>query len=195
MTNPVLWGPAIWQAMLASAWHCAPHNVPMLTDMLLRLVPLLLPCAKCRAHFAKHRPIVARRARGEPKTAGHAFRWIWFLKDQVNRTLSQRSISLDDLTERFALQGAVIEDVLLGDALVFMALEARALDRDALFLEFCAALHVLLPLPHDSQLRAVLACARRPIVPCALAAARAARVERGVPELGLARYKAVDTDA
>ena len=87
MTNPVLWGPAVWQAMLASAWHCAPHNVPVLTDLLLRLVPLLLPCAKCRAHFAVHRPIVMLRARraqdGRARVADG--------QDQVNRTLGQRS--------------------------------------------------------------------------------------------------------
>lgn len=196
MTNPVLWGPAVWQAMLASAWQCAPANLPVLIDLLLRLVPLLLPCQKCRVHFAKHLPTVSRRAHGDPKTAKHAFRWIWFLKHQVNRSLGQQSIALDDLTERFALHGAVVDDVLLGDALVLIALEARALDRDALFLELCAALAILLPLPQDSQLHAVLAAATRPIVPCALAAARAARVERGVPVLGLVRYKtAADSES
>lgn len=195
MTNPVLWGPALWQALFAAAWTCAPRDVGVLTDVLLRLVPLLLPCEACRHHFVKHRAAIARSAHGEPRTtAEHAFRWLWVLKDRVNRSLGRRSISFADLTARYAFHGGLVDDVALGDALVLVALEARALDRDELFLELCAALARLLPLPHDSQMRAVLANCRRPIVPCAVAAAAAARVERGLPALGLAHYKAAADD-
>ena len=189
MTNPNLWGPAMWQALFACAWRGA--DDARLTDLLLRLVPLLLPCRKCRNHFVKNRPAVARRAHGEPSTSEHAFRWLWFLKDQVNKGLGMRSVALEDLRQRYAVHGAVVDEVLLGDALVFVALEARVLERDDLFVELCAALAALLPLPDDSQFGRALEAVTRPVVPAARAAARAARVERGHPVASLAHYQAV----
>lgn len=192
--NPVLWGPAVWQMLFACAWHCPQANADELRDLLLRLVPLLLPCRKCRHHYAQHRAVVNRRAHGEPKTPEHAFRWLWYLKDEVNRTLGRRSVSLDDVTERHVFHGGIVDEVALGDALVLVALEARALDNDALFLELCASLARMLPLPCDSQMRAALAAVQRPVVPSALRVAKAARVERGLPELSLAHYRAASDD-
>ena len=45
-----------------------------------------------------------------------------------------------------------MDDVALGDVLVLMAITAEKLSRDAIFIEFCKHLFVLLPLPADSEL-------------------------------------------
>ena len=117
MTNPTLWGPALWQALFACAWHCPPQAFDALFDLLMRQVPLLLPCQLCRRHFGERRAQVTRRAGGEPTKPLEAFVWLWHLKDQVNRSLGQRSTSLADVTERHAAFGAPVDDVALGDAL------------------------------------------------------------------------------
>lgn len=191
MTNPALWGPPVWQMLFACAWHCDASHFAELRELLLHQMPLLLPCEKCRHHFATHKPVVDRRAHGEPRTAEHAFKWLWYLKDTINKSLRppRPSITMDDLTERHVLHGGVVDDVALGDALVLVAIEARALDRDDLFVSMCRTLSTLLPLPEDSQLRRALAVAGRPIVPVATRTARAARVERGLPELPASHYR------
>lgn len=194
--KPALWGPALWQALFACAWHCDAASLPRLRALLLQQVPLLLPCAKCRAHFAAHKPRVDRRAKGEPRSPEHAFRWLWYLKDEVNATLGRRSVPLDDVTERHVFHGGLVDDVALGDALVLVALEAKHLGREAVFADFCASLCALLPLPCDAELTRAL-CDGPPasrVVTFALRAASAARVERGLRTLSLAHYKAVAED-
>jgi hypothetical protein len=187
--RPVLWGPPLWQAMFACAWGCA--DLDALRALLLRQLPQLLPCAECRDHWARHRSRVTRRAGGEPRDRVHAFRWLWYLKDEVNRTLERPSLPLRDLTDRYALHGGTVDDVALGDALVLVALSARRGERDDLFVEACHTLAALLPLPADSQFRLALARARRPAITAATEAARAARVERGLREQSLAHYRAL----
>jgi hypothetical protein len=194
MTNPALWGPALWQALFACAWRVSRDAQQLLFDLLTRQMPPLLPCEACRAHYVKRQGRVDRRAGGPPDRQERAFRWLWYLKDEVNRANGQASIDFDDLTQRFALHGGAVDDVALGDALVLVAMEARHNDRDALFLEFCAALAALLPLPHDSELRTALLAAHRPIVPFAVRAARAARVERGLAPFSLAHYRVAADD-
>lgn len=194
MTNPILWGPPLWQAMFACAWHCDAASFEHLYELLLRQIPLLIPCEKCRHHFATNKTTVDRRARGEPKTPEHAFRWLWYLKDEINRSLRRSSVSLDDVTERHLLHGGIVDDVALGDALVLVAIEARTLDRDDLFVSLCHTLTRLLPLPVDSELRRELEVASRPIVPAALRAAKAARIERGLPQMPLAHYRSMSDD-
>lgn len=200
--QPTLWGPALWQVLFACAWTCAAADFESLRTLALDVLPLLLPCAKCRQHFVDNRSRVNRRARGEPRSADEMFRWLWFLKDEVNETVRReasrapprggvQSVPLARVRERYALHGGLVDDVLLGDTLVLVAIEAHREKRDELFLQLCALLARLLPLPKDSELRCHLEnTTRGPIVNAALRAARGARVERGLPQLTLAHYKA-----
>lgn len=187
--RPVLWGPPLWQAMFACAWACA--DLDVLRALLLRQLPLLLPCGECRDNYARHLPRVRRRANGELLDRDHAFRWLWYLKDEVNRTLERPSVPLRDVADRYALHGGAVDDVALGDVLVLVALSARRLKRDDVFVEACHALAALLPLPDDSQFRAELAHASRPVVGAAMRAACAARVERGLGVFPLEHYRAL----
>lgn len=193
--KPTLWGPPLWQAMFSCAWVCPPCSVDVLRDMLLEQLPLLLPCPKCRDHFAEHLPRVHRRAKGSPQSAEHAFRWLYLLKDEVNKSLQRRSVPLEDVVERHVFHGGVVDDVALGDVLVLMALNAVRLHREEIFVRFCHALATLLPLPDDSQFAQVLSgisqTRARNVVPSAVRAARAARVERGLPAKPLAHYEAI----
>lgn len=196
--QPTLWGPVVWQVMFACAWHCPKAHLDTLVEFLLVQTPLLLPCAKCRHHFATHVPRVHRRSGGLPTTAAGAFRWLWFLKDEVNKTLHRPSVPLKDITQRFVLHGGLVDEVALGDVLVLMALEATHLKRETVFVHFCGALDVLLPLAPDSQLRLALRAfvdgagtlRSIPALPTSMVrVARAARVERGLPSLTLAHYR------
>lgn len=192
MTNPHLWGPPLWQCLFACAWHGADFEA--LRELLFVQLPLLLPCEKCRHHLVANRPAATRKAGGEPRTSAQAFRWLWFLKDEVNRSLRPRqpSIDLDDLRARYSLHGGVVDDVALGDALVLVALDARRRDLDDDFVRFCtASLAVLLPLPADAELLLALRAMQRPIVANAVRCAKASRVERGLPPLPEAHYRRI----
>lgn len=189
--HPSLWGPGLWQALFACSWGCRKAHARMLGDLLLRLVPLLLPCEKCRLHFVAKQAKVKRLARGDPQDSASAFRWLYFLKDEVNRTNGLRSPPLEVVQTTYAFHGPLVDDVRLGDALVLVALEAHELHREELCAELCRALARLLPLPADSELRRHLARVdgARPVVPQVVKAARAARVERGLTQLPLAHYR------
>lgn len=188
--QPFLWGPGLWQAVFACAWVCRTQHVPALRDLLLRLLPVLLPCERCRFHFIEKKAKVKRRAGGEPRDSRTAFRWLYYVKDEVNRTKACRSPPIADVETKYALHGPVVDDVLLGDALVLVALDAQERAVATLCAEFCATLAMLLPLPNDSELRTRLSKVNmaRPIVPQVVAAAHAARVERGLPTLSLKEY-------
>ena len=86
------------------------------------------------------------------------------------------------------------EAIEIADVLVLVALAARDLKRDDLYVEMCRALARLLPLPADSQFRVALAAATRPVIGASLCAARAARIERGLPTFTLAHYRAAADD-
>lgn len=187
--NPTLWGPVTWHVMLACAWTCCKEDVQALLT-LVSLMPRILPCEKCRNNHRAHLPKVLRRAKGEPRTPEQVFRFLWLLKDQVNKSLNQPSTSFEDIMERYAFHGGVVDDVKLGDTLVLFAISCHALDMEDEFLELCRVLSILLPLPHDSELKKALQLlTRRPIVPATVRAARAARVERGLTPLGISHYK------
>lgn len=190
MVNPCLWGPSVWQTMFACAWNCNDKEFLTLKKLLIDQIPLLIPCVKCRNHFARNRLKVNRRARGEPKTPMHAFQWLWYLKDEVNKSLSVRSTPMEDIVERHKFHGGIVDDIALGDSLVLMAMEAHEMDRADVFVELCQALVVLLPLPDDSELKLSLRTITvRGILPGALRAAKAARVERGVKTLSRDHYE------
>ena len=202
--NPYLWGPALWQALFACAWNANNDQGVLLHRLLAELLPLLIPCEKCRAHFHKKQPIVLKNMAKatkmttppRPDAPERAFRWLWHLKDQVNQTLGTRSISMDDLTQRFLLHGPVVDDVVLGDTLVLIALDAHERKLDDHFVEFCTILGTLLPLPSDSELLRALQAKvfRRPILPSSVRAAKGARIERGLVPHELKHYKYISEE-
>ena len=198
MTNPSLWGPTFWQMLFVCAWHCDAAHFEDLKQLVLHQMPLLLPCEKCQNHYTKHLPVVRRKAKGEPKTAEQVFKWLWDLKDQVNKSLRPPvpSISLDDLTARHLLHGAIVDDVALGDTLVLVALAASEprVGRDDLFVTFCHTLAELLPLPEGSPVMKSLQSMKRPIRPATFHLAKCARIQRGLPVLPLRHYSYISDE-
>ena len=189
MVRGTLWGPPIWQCLFACAFHCSDENFKHLFELIMVQLPLLLPCVTCRQHFAVHMPAVTRRARGEPKTPEHAFEWLYYLKDEVNRSLKHPSIRKADFELRFRMHAGALDDVALGDALVYFAMDARERNADDLYMHMCHTLALLLPLPTDSLLLRELSKMDRHVVANTIRGARAARVERGLQELTHAHYK------
>lgn len=192
--NPYLWGPALWQALFACAWVAKPTAGKTLRRLILELLPLLLPCDKCVAHFLKKHARVTSKVKGEPDTPERAFRWLWNLKNEVNVAAHVRSIGMDDLAQRYLFHGPIVDDVLLGDSLVFVAMGAHESGRDDFFVEFCGILGSLLPLPEDSELLMALRTMKRPVVAGAVRAAKAARIERGLPEFNHSHYKCMSEE-
>ena len=191
--NPTLWGPAMWRMLFACAWHCDRERFPQLETLVMVQVPLLLPCDKCRRHFLTRRVTVNRRARGVPTTPEHMFRWLYHLKDLINRELHIRSLTLDELTQRYVLHAGRVDDVDLADTLVLVAIDAVAQGQDGVFRDLCHTLGELLPLPSDSQLLVGLRNfeARGSIVRGAMRMCRAARVEHGLAVPVLKHFQAL----
>ena len=199
MVSPTLWGPAIWQVMFACAWHCPKDAFDTLCEMLFDTIPQLLPCEKCRRHVVQNSHRATSKSGGRPRTPAEAFAWLWFFKNAVNESLKPRrasAVSLVELTERYQLNGGVVDDVALADTLVLVALEATRENNQEIFRNLAAALAVLLPLPADAYLRKTLATAapRRSIVSTTVQAARGARHERGLPKFSLAHYEKLIND-
>ena len=198
MTNPSLWGPPFWQMLFACAWHCDASHFEDLKQLILHQMPLLLPCEKCQNHYTKHLPVVKRKAKGEPKTVEQMFKWLWYLKDQVNKSLRPPvpSITLDDLTARHLFHGGMVDDVALGDSLVLVALEASrtGVARDDLVLTVCHTLAKLLPLPDDSHVLQSLQRMKRPVRPATFHLAKCARIARGLPVLPLRHYSYISDE-
>jgi len=192
--NPALWGPALWRAMFACAWGRKDDEnaAPLLKELLLEQVPELLPCELCRSNFVKHLPSVNHDAEGEPSSGGeHAFRWLWHLKNQVNSKTQHPSLRLEHLVERYVLHGAeaMVHEVELADALVLVAIVAAERKQQASFVDLCASLHLLLPLPDDSALRTCLGGVRGPgVVNEAHLCAKYTREQHGYPEKKVAHY-------
>lgn len=186
-----LWGPPLWQAMFACAWHSDAR------ELLLDQLPLLLPCSLCRNHFRSKRTVIDRKVRYDtkrlPRAPTQTFLWLWYLKGEVNRLPPARpNLSYDELESRYMLHGPLVDEVALADVFVLIALDAHARNHDELFALVCTELHKALPVPNDSQFRLALAHVRAgAIVSGALRAARAARVERGLCTHGIAHYKAL----
>ena len=191
--KPVLWGGVAWDMLFACAWYsmqCDDRHVDLLCRLLLVQMPLLLPCERCRAHYLQNRPRVVRRARGEPKTAAHAFRWLYYLKDEVNRKNGVRStVTMGELQERYLLFTGRCDEVKVADVLVLFAIEAEATGEGPLFVEMCAALAQLLPFPDDSQFVRALGRVCAPVATHAHHACRAARVEHGFATPPLSHFR------
>ena len=187
-----LWGPPLWQAIFASAWAVNASTIDALRALLLEQLPALLPCETCRNNYARHIPKVNQRAHGAPKSAnGHAMRWCWYLKHEVNGVTGHSSIPLAEVVDRYVLHGANVDEVALADVLVLVAFTARSLNRDDLYISMCGNLSELLGLAEDSALRQNLAVTQRPVINAALRCARQTRLQHGRPTFVLAHYRAV----
>ena len=179
----------MWRMLLACAWTCD-ADLPELVRVLYELVPRVLPCPTCRAHYAEALPRVKQRARHAPRTKDEAFRWIWYMKDEVNKHTKTPSIHFADLVDRYVLHGGAVDEVETADVLTLMALAARAEDADDAHVAWCAFLAAQLPLAADSTLRHYLAHVTRPIVATTLRCARHTRESHGLRVLPLAHYRA-----
>lgn len=204
--HSTLWGPGMWQLMFACAWSAKPEDADAVRALLLDQIPYLLPCGTCRENFSKHLAKVNRRAQGAPRadeyvyaraktsaarSPDHAFRWLWYLKDEVNKLTGHPSLPYAELVDRHVLHGAHLDEVVVADTLVLVALSARKLERDDLFVTFCHTLARLLPVPLDAALRQYLTATERPVVNAALRCARHVRIQNGRPPLVMAHYRTV----
>ena len=186
-----LWGPPLWDLLFAAAWACPAKHSALLWLVLTEHLEEMLPCVTCRAHFRQHLPAVRRRVTSKMRSPADAFRWLYHLKAEVNRSLKRPSISLADFTQRFELRGAVVDEIAVADVLVLVALSAAHRKEDDTFVQMCRALAAVLPFPCDSQVAEQLARMDRPIAQGAAQVARTARIERGHKPLSLAHYKSL----
>lgn len=186
-----LWGPQLWKALFDSAWSCKGECTHLLPTLLLEVVPLLLPCETCRNNYAKHIPKATAKAKCEPKDGKTSFRWLYFMKKEVNLTFSppRPNIPFGELSERYVLHGGVLNEAELADVLVLVSLSARELKRDDIFIEFCHILSQTLPIPHDSSLKVHLSKMARPIVNSSYKCSKSVRMEHGLPVPVLNHYK------
>ena len=185
-----LWGPSVWQMMFACSWNVDARTADTLREMLMEQLPFLLPCKQCRDNYNDHVLKVNRKIR-RPTSTDDFMRWCYYLKDEVNKTTRHPSIPLAELIDRYVLHGPCVSEVHLADTLMLVALSARALQRDDVFISFCHNLSVVLPTPSDSALRVALGTVSRPIVNSALRCARNTRLQHGMKPLVMTHYRAV----
>lgn len=190
--KPTLWGPPVWSLLFACAWTCTRDNYAHLFSILFDHLEVLLPCPSCRRHYKRHIPVVHRRLGGTPpQTPEHAFRWLYFMKDEVNRTLRRKSIALNEFVERYALHGGSLDEVAVADAFVLMAIAAHHEQQDDAYVSFCHAVAVLLPVPCGAALSSFLAAVSRPIIPAAMRIAHHTRDQHSKKILPRSHYDAL----
>ena len=180
--EPTMWGPGLWHILFSITWNCRnPQELPDLLRVILFSVPTLLPCRLCQQHYVRNHSSLKRRY-GEPSTAEEAFRWLYYLKDAVNKTLHTRSLPFEEFRTRYVTFGGNLDDVLVADTLLLIAIgnQDNADGDDDVFIEFCLILSRLLPLPNDSELLKCLSCACKPIVTHAYRACKRTRMEHGI---------------
>ena len=154
---------------------------------------MLLPCERCQLHYVKNYDSMRRRF-GEPKDAMAAFEWIYHLKDHVNKITKRRSIPLSDLRERYEMSGGRMDDLLVAETLLLMALFSETHGTDCEFVDFCHSLHSLMPLPDDSELVFELRAMEQPIVSRTYRALKNVCIEHGVACTTLAAVRRVVDD-
>lgn len=193
--TPTIWGPIMWQMLFAVAWYCKDSQITDLRTILLELLPRLLPCHDCRLNFRMHKSEVTRKARGDPKNAEHAFRWLYHLKDEVNSSFTPPvpSVSFKEFRARYALHdGHILNDVDVADLLVLVAIEAKELKREVDYLEFCTLIAPMLPAHMESELPERLASygkSNTAITTLAVQTAQAIRQSRGIVQRPLKHYR------
>ena len=178
--EPVLWGPGLWHLLFSIAWNCRDGAlVSYLLRVVLFHVPTLLPCRLCQGHYVRNHALLKHRY-GEPKTAEEAFKWLYFLKDEVNKRQHIRSVPFKEFRTRFSVFGGPVNDVLVADTILLISIAKEEDGDDEVFVEFCKFLSKLLPLPHDSELVKSLSRMRDPIVVHSYIAFRNTRIEHGI---------------
>jgi hypothetical protein len=190
MVNPIVWGPSAWEALFACAWACPRYKFDTL-HATVQAALSSLPCEKCIKHSKRARAAATRRLEGALDSPQRMFQWLYLLKDEVNRTLHRRSTDMASLTTRYvAHNGVLVNDIALADSLVLFAVDAEREGTEVEVAAFCRGLALLLPLPEDGALRLHLTSVRSTsIVACCLRAARATRIEHGIPPLAGAHYR------
>ena len=176
--------------MLACTWNVPEDLVGVAQRFLLVLIPETIPCVTCATHYQKNKSVVNRKARGQPGAGDHSFRWCWYMKNEVNMSLTPpaTSVHLADIAERYILHGAVLPQVETADVLVLCAIKARADSKDDIFVEFCASMVALLK-DDSSVFMHYLRHVERPIIPTTLRLARYTREAHGLPRMDLLKYK------
>lgn len=175
--QPTLWGPGLWHLLFSIAWNAT--DLDKLTRVVFYFVPQLLPCFKCQDHYVENHAVLKRRY-GEPRTCKEVFHWLYKLKDEVNKQTKMGSIPFKEFQDRYRLHGGRMDDVLVGDTLILMAIHAEDTGEGELFVEFCAVLAELLPLPEDSELVTTMKRVRRPVVTHAYRMCKNTRIEHGI---------------
>ena len=178
--EPTLWGPGLWHIMLIVSWHCSLRNLEKMKNVVMVLIPYLLPCELCKEHFVKNLEKVKRKHKLRFLTNMDVFQWVYLMKNEVNESNKCRSISLDDLRIKFTIQNTPNE-ILIAHTLLLVALRASENDNEDHFVQLCKMLSVLLPLPNDSALYAILKDFQKPIVYYAYKALKNTHIEHGYP--------------
>ena len=189
--KPWLWGPPVWHALFTCAIGAkTTAKVKVFNRIVFNLLTEILPCPECRQHYVVNLPRATKRAGGKPKTAAQAFRLMWFLKDEVNRSVGRISVPFEHIHERYHFHGDLLDEVALGDALVLTAIAMQCTHREDEFVEFCDSLYSLIPFPEGSGLGELMCSIQENgIVADTVNAANAARIERGMATMTIADYK------
>ena len=189
---PSVWGPTMWKLLFNIAMRATDDSMEDVRHFLFHVLPYVIPCHECRLHFRLHRAKVNKRAGGEPKSAEHMFRWLYYLKDEVNKNVTkQRSPPLQEVyahhNRHFQFQkGWMTNDVELADMLVLVAIEAHDNDRDDDCIAFVQSIRRFAKLPYE--LDTELAEFRRPIVPKAMNVAKHVRAAHALPVHTVKQY-------
>ena len=198
--RPQLWGPGMWHMLLVSAWHGKDETA--LSTMIQVLVPVLLPCAKCRQNYHRHTASLRKHRLFATENEGASlwltltsrqwFVWVYLLKRAVNKTTREKDTPFQDVASRFYLHSGRVDDVLVADTLLMLALEWEGHRREEDdILALCQALSKLLPLPSDSVLGANLVNASRPLRGFAYSTYKNTRVQNGLRYLSLPAFARV----
>ena len=184
-----VWGPPLWKAIFSAAWHVDDETVDILREVLLELLPVLLPCVTCRENYRKHVPAVHRQSKSRLRSPDEVMRWCWYMKNEVNKVTHHTSLPYDELVERYTFHKGILDEVEFADVLVIMALNARATKQDEAFVHFCRAMSEVLVLPHDSALAMSLNAVQAPVVNSAVRCACATRMQHGHATLNITHYR------
>lgn len=179
MTNPILWGTGLWQLLFQAA-NNQDANVEELVTLVFEFLPLLLPCRECRANYPRHaKRVEVRFGNRRLKTPRDVFRWLYLLKDEVGKQLGRSSPPLKHIELAYEHHGSLIDEVRVADTLVTIAIEAHAMELDALYVRFCHMLSWLIHPMDAPYIVPALRSMRRPITTYSHQVARSVRTNHG----------------
>ena len=148
----------------------------------------IIPCQDCQSNFKQH--IKSIPSRKYPKTRSELFSTLYALKKKVNSLNRSESITLDELRERLNLY-AFVDDILVSDTILLLAMSAQWNHQVPVLLEFCSILSDTLPMPKGSPLVAGLIQMAEPVVFSALRMNNDTRKARGVTVIDWSYLKTV----